>query len=56
VEDLRDAKEEKEMKIGHMFQFYVWKKSLDVRYNLNGLVSLCLAVIMQIYSVYLIEK
>lgn len=42
--------------MGHMFQFAVWKKSLDVKYIFNAVIAFFLAVAMQIYSVLLIQQ
>ncbi|CAI2382176.1 unnamed protein product [Moneuplotes crassus] len=42
--------------IGHMFQFVVWKKSLDVKYIFNAVIAFTLAVVMQVFSALLIEQ
>jgi hypothetical protein len=43
-------------KIGHMFQFVIWKEALDVRYIFNAIVAFTLACIMQFYSALLIDQ
>ena len=46
----------KKIIIGHMFQFVVWRKALDVRYLFNALIAFVLAVTMQVFSVLLITQ
>lgn len=49
VQQLEDQEHANEMvkketaKIGHSFQFVVWKKALDVRYIFNAVVAFGLA-------------
>ena len=45
---------EKKQKVGHMFQFLIWKKSLDVKYIFNAVIAFAIAITMQIYSVLMI--
>ena len=48
--------EPKPKQVGHMFHFVVWKKSLDVRYIFNATVAFIIAIILQIYSVLMIQS
>lgn len=41
---LQQDEDETDSSIGHMFQFQVWKKSLDVKYTVNSAVILIIAL------------
>lgn len=50
----KEKKSNNSRKVGHMFQFIVWKTSLDVRYILNGIVAFIIAIALQYLSVEMI--
>ena len=39
-----------------MFYFVVWNKSLDVKYIFNATVAFIIAIILQMYSVLMIQS